>query len=99
MLSGIIAFMTNLVSILLVKLFWGALNNELKTDSQIMLSVREQEILELIASKFSNKEIGSRLFISEATVKRHITNILKKLQTTNRNKAVAQALKLGILVN
>ena len=81
------------------KVILGALNNELKTDSQIMLSVREQEILELIASKFSNKEIGSRLFISEATVKRHITNILKKLNTTNRKKAVIKALDMGILID
>ena len=79
------------------KVIIRALNNDLITDSQIILSVREQEVLELMASKFSNKEIGSRLFISEATVKRHITNILKKLNTTNRKKAVVQALKMGIL--
>jgi LuxR family maltose regulon positive regulatory protein len=63
-----------------------ALNDDTITDSQIMLSVREQEILELMSLQLSNKEIGSRLFISEATVKRHITNILKKLNTTNRKK-------------
>ena len=76
-----------------------ALNNDLITDSQIILSIREEEVLQLMALKLSNKEIGSRLFIAEVTVKRHVTNILKKLNTTNRKKAVVQALKIGILQN
>ena len=78
------------------KVILHALNNDLITD-KIILSAREQEVLELMSLKLSNKMIGSKLFITESTVKRHISNILKKLNTTNRNKAVVQALNLGIL--
>ncbi len=45
---------------------------------------REREIYELLAKKFSNKEIAERLFISESTVKTHIRNILRKIGAKNR---------------
>ncbi len=51
------------------------------------LTEREREILELVAAGKSNKEVGAHLYISEKTVKHHITNILQKLQVRNRVEA------------
>lgn len=61
------------------------------------LSKRELELLTLIASGCSNKEIASQLFISLATVKRHTVNIFTKLDVKNRTEAVAHARELGLL--
>jgi two-component system, NarL family, response regulator DegU len=51
------------------------------------LTKREREILQLVAEGFSNDEIGKKIFISEKTVKTHLTNIFDKLQVHNRFKA------------
>jgi DNA-binding NarL/FixJ family response regulator len=61
------------------------------------LTLREIEILRLIAGGNSNKEIGTRLAIVEDTVKSHITNILSKLQANDRTHAVIIGLKRGII--
>jgi two-component system nitrate/nitrite response regulator NarL len=61
------------------------------------LTTREREILEGLAAGLSNKEIGSRLFISEKTVKHYITNILQKLQVRNRVEAALLAQKNNLL--
>ena len=61
------------------------------------LTVREIEVLRLIATGHSNKEIGAKLFIGEDTVKRHVTNILGKLYANDRTHAVTIALKRGII--
>ena len=53
-----------------------------------ILSKREYEVLVLIASGYNNKVIGEELFISEKTVKNHITNIFKKLEVEDRVQAV-----------
>ncbi len=55
------------------------------------LTEREKEILECLAKGLSNKEIGQNLFLSEKTVKHHITNILQKLQVRNRTEAALLA--------
>lgn len=60
------------------------------------LTQREQEIMELVARRFSNQKIADRLFISRGTVKRHIANMYQKLQVKNRRQAVEQAQLLGI---
>ena len=57
------------------------------------LSAREAEILEAIAEGLSNKLVGERLSIREATVKSHVTNILRKLAVNGRTQAVLYALK------
>jgi len=57
------------------------------------LTPREMEILECIARGIHNKEIASRLFISEKTVKNHITNIFRKLQVEDRTQAALFAIK------
>jgi DNA-binding NarL/FixJ family response regulator len=61
------------------------------------LSERELDVLRLIATGNANKEIGARLSIGEDTVKRHVTNILAKLDANDRTHAVTIALKRGII--
>jgi DNA-binding NarL/FixJ family response regulator len=61
------------------------------------LSRREIEVLNLIASGKSNKEIGAALFISEGTVKTHVLSIHEKLGVGDRTEAVVTAIKRGIL--
>jgi LuxR family maltose regulon positive regulatory protein len=61
------------------------------------LSHRELDVLELLAERLSNKEIGARLHISSATVKRHTVNIYQKLHVHRRREAVAKAFNMGIL--
>jgi DNA-binding NarL/FixJ family response regulator len=55
------------------------------------LTERERQILEGVAGGDSNKEIAARLFLSEKTVKHHMTNILQKLQVRNRVEAALLA--------
>lgn len=61
------------------------------------LSNRELEILRLVAAGDSNKEIGEKLFITEGTVKNHMSNILSKLGVKDRMQAVFRCKDLGIL--
>ena len=70
------------------------MGRERKPDSQP--TERESEILKLIAQGHSNEEIGQQLFISERTVRTHVSNILAKLHLTNRTQAALYALKKGI---
>ena len=62
-----------------------------------ILSPRQLEVLQLIASGKSNKQIAFELGLTEGTVKLHITAILKILNVYNRTGAVAQATTLGLL--
>lgn len=61
------------------------------------LTERETEVLREIVAGKSNKEIGAALFISEATVKTHINNMLNKLGVTDRTQAATTALQRGIV--
>lgn len=57
------------------------------------LTRREVEILRLVAEGLSNEEIGQRIFISQRTVKTHLTNIFDKLKVNSRFKAALMILK------
>ncbi len=59
------------------------------------LTKREKEVLNELAKGKSNKEIASALFITEKTVKTHISNILSKLQLSDRTQAAIYAVKNG----
>ena len=61
------------------------------------LTGREVEVLALIAGGNSNQAIASSLYIAEGTVKAHVTNILRKLNSEDRTQAVTEALRRGIL--
>jgi DNA-binding NarL/FixJ family response regulator len=72
---------------------------EFKKDGQAeqTLSIREQEVLQLVAKGCSNKEISKQLRISENTVKTHMKNILGKLQLENRVQLASYAYDNGIV--
>ena len=60
------------------------------------LTSREQEVFRLIADGLSNVEIGQQLFISDTTVKTHVTHILQKLDLRDRVQAVVLAYQTGL---
>lgn len=60
-----------------------------------LLTPREQEVLDLIALGMSNKEIASKLVITEKTVKTHVSHVLGKLNLSDRTQAAIFALKSG----
>jgi DNA-binding CsgD family transcriptional regulator len=61
------------------------------------LTEREMEVLRLIASGLSNVEIGEKLFVSENTVKTHVSNLFVKLDVKRRTQAVTRAKELRII--
>lgn len=62
-----------------------------------LLSKREREVLGLVAAGMRNSEIASELYISEGTVKRHLTNAYAKLGTKSRISAIKRAISLGLV--
>ena len=60
------------------------------------LTVREEEVLQLVSAGLSNRDIAAELFISEKTVARHISNIFTKLGLTSRAAATAYAYQHGL---
>ncbi|MDX1417685.1 MAG: LuxR C-terminal-related transcriptional regulator, partial [Candidatus Promineifilaceae bacterium] len=66
-------------------------------DSDQYLTARENEVLQLLATGATNKEIAAELFITERTVKSHVTRILAKLEATTRTEAVTKAGRLGLI--
>jgi DNA-binding NarL/FixJ family response regulator len=61
------------------------------------LTDREREIFTLVADGLSNAEIGARLYISDTTVKTHITHIFQKLDLRDRVQAVVLAHRTGVV--
>ena len=80
---------------------WGqASNNPTRTfpdERTEPLSERETEILRLITAGLSNTEIAEKLVVSEQTVKKHLHNILGKLQLNNRVQAAVYAVRKGLV--
>ncbi|WP_110954030.1 response regulator [Anaerosinus massiliensis] len=61
------------------------------------LTAREMDVLRCIAKGFSNQEIAQALFVSEKTVKNHLTNIFRKINVNDRTQALLYALKNKIM--
>ena len=61
------------------------------------LTARETSVLRLVSMGRANKEIAAELFISEGTVKIHLTHIFEKLEVVSRTEAIAQAMKRGMV--
>ena len=72
-------------------------SNLIKGGERSHLSERELEVLRLIAGGATTKEIGSQLFLSEATVKRDVQHIFEKLDVRNRSEAIAEAYKRKLI--
>jgi DNA-binding NarL/FixJ family response regulator len=68
-----------------------------RTPSPSLLTDREREVLVLLASGLSNKQIGHRLGISEKTVKTHLTNIFQRIGARDRTQAALWAERHGVL--
>jgi pimeloyl-ACP methyl ester carboxylesterase/DNA-binding CsgD family transcriptional regulator len=66
-------------------------------DGDSPLTARETEVLRLVASGLSNREIASSLVLSEHTVHRHVANILRKLAQSSRAAATAHAARVGLI--
>ena len=87
------------------KLFQGITNREEKKAAPATpgitegerLSAREIEVLRLIGKGMSNAEIARTLYLSEKTVKNHLTNIFRKIDVTDRTQAVLYAIKHKIV--
>lgn len=75
----------------------AVLDQENPAPAATVLTERETEILRLVGTAMSNSQIATKLYISEATVKRHLTNIFSKLKARSRLDAMNRAIALGIL--
>jgi DNA-binding NarL/FixJ family response regulator len=61
------------------------------------LSARELEVLKLLVEGSTNKDIGAQLYITEDTAKKHVQNIIYKLQVSDRTQAAVKAIRLGLV--
>ena len=62
-----------------------------------LLTNREREVFELLVQDKTTKEIAKQLFISEKTVRNHISNVMQKLGVKGRSQAVVELVRLGEL--
>lgn len=62
-----------------------------------LLTNREREVFELLVQDKTTKEIAQQLFISEKTVRNHISNVMQKLNVKGRSQAVVELVRLGEL--
>lgn len=62
-----------------------------------LLSPREEEVLRLLATGETNREIAKRLFVSEETIKSHVAAIFRKLEVSDRTSAAVLAVKAGLV--
>lgn len=83
------------------RLFYDASNEKKSEISRARghdtLTMRELEVLQLIGQGLSNQEMAQRLFLSEKTVKNHLTNIFRKIGVSDRTQAVIYAIKNKIV--
>ncbi|AIQ65238.1 Spore germination protein GerE [compost metagenome] len=65
--------------------------------SKFLLTHREREVFELLVQDKTTRDIAGMLFISEKTVRNHISNVMQKLNVKGRSQAVVELIKLGEL--
>ena len=65
--------------------------------SRLVISAREEEVLQLFADGLSLPEVAAQLFISVKTVKNHLASIYAKLDARDRTQAVLRAVRMGII--
>jgi DNA-binding NarL/FixJ family response regulator len=70
---------------------------ESSSQTERVISPREEEVLQLIADGCSTPEVAEQLFISQKTVKNHLASIYQKLDARDRTQAVLQAVRMGIV--
>ena len=70
---------------------------DLKKLKTLSLSDREYEVLKEIASSLSNKEIAEKLFLTESTIKTHVSNLFVKLNAKRRTQAIRMAKEMRII--
>ncbi|AXG77064.1 response regulator [Streptomyces paludis] len=75
----------------------GQLHRQKPRDRKTQLTDRELVLLRLVAEALSNAQIAARLFITEATVKRHLTNVYAKLGAVSRVDALRKATAAGLI--
>jgi DNA-binding NarL/FixJ family response regulator len=85
------AAMNPSIALKTLKLLRNPVNFEQKTDEDIKLTVREVEVLEQLSKGLNYNIIADNLFLSPATVRKHIENIYNKLQVHNKLEAVQKA--------
>ncbi|MET0474795.1 MAG: alpha/beta fold hydrolase [Mycobacterium sp.] len=71
--------------------------NEVREPEEVLLSAREREVIALVARGRSDREIAEQLVLSPHTVHRHVANIRRKLSSSTRTAAVAEAGRRGLL--
>ncbi|WP_088340288.1 response regulator transcription factor [Robiginitalea sediminis] len=75
------------------------LGPDIRKKEQLGLSNRELEVLTAVCQGMSNREIGEALFISESTVKTHVSNLLAKLDVKRRTQLVGKARALNLIAS
>lgn len=74
-----------------------ALLNSSDQNAKPLLTNREREVFELLVQDKTTKEIAKQLFISEKTVRNHISNVMQKLGVKGRSQAVVELVRMGEL--
>lgn len=98
----IIASISFLIGLYFYRKFFKQPSNDAKEiDHQkiksLEISDREYEVLQLISQGLSNKEVAEKLFLTESTIKTHVSNLLLKLNAKRRTQAIQIAKSLNIL--
>jgi len=76
----------------------ASMNLPFTSDEPIVpLTVREKEVLKLVAQGANNQDIADKLFVREVTVKTHLNSIFKKLNVSNRTQAVLLAMQMNLI--
>lgn len=72
------------------------MTNQSQKYATVPLTQREKDVLLLVKKGYTNKEIAQELYVTEFTVKSHVSSIFKKLKVTNRARAILTAMEMNI---